>query len=119
MMRPRAGAGVLRHPVNAACAASIAAFASSRVDCGAWPMMSSVLAGLTFGIVLPDEESTHCPLIKFLYRRTSAAGLPEVCGFSARACGDMFGTPVFTPQNSLRQFLYRVVWVKFSLCDIG
>ena len=58
-MRPRCGAGTARQAGNAASAAAIAAFTSSRVDSGVWPMMSSVLAGLILGAYLPEAVSTQ------------------------------------------------------------
>src|SRR3984885_57845 len=72
---PRFGAGVLRQPGNAARAAAMASFISSRVESGMRATTSSVLAGFRRSTIFDDFDSTHWPLMKFLQNSVAATAV--------------------------------------------
>src|SRR3984957_9974299 len=86
----RLGAGTRRHFLYACLAASTAASTSSDVEDTNIPTSSSVFAGLRFSYAFPLRDSTHSPLMKFLYTRGAGtvAILPpqtlELCLYSLR-----------------------------------
>src|ERR1019366_9808726 len=59
---PRRGATTAAQADCALAAASHAAFTSSALEAWKFPTVSLVLAGLLFGNVFPDLDSTHWPL---------------------------------------------------------
>src|ERR1700733_3721110 len=72
---PRFGAGVLRQPGNAARAAAMASFISSRVESGMRATTSSVVAGVRRSTIFDDFDSTHWPLMKFLQNSVAATAV--------------------------------------------